>query len=145
MTQILWDKILHHLLILFLDALSLDTGHVHFARTKLLGCDWTNWLLVCTNLQVIHPHNGACTDLMPHRGNGVNCLRCPWSLPWCPLKCSNRNYSFQIEVPLTKEKMPWCPCCPRCPCCSCCPCHPCPLKNKASGLNAHKPPCLSTR
>ena len=31
---------------------------------------------------------------MLHRGNGGNCLRYPWSLPWCPLKCSNRK--FQI-------------------------------------------------
>ena len=28
-------------------------------------------------------------------GNGGNCLRYPWSLPWCPFKSPNRN----LQIP----------------------------------------------
>ena len=33
-----------------------------------------------------------------------------WSLDRCPSKCSRRNWKFPHRVPITKEKMPWCPC-----------------------------------
>ena len=36
--------------------------------------------------------------LILNRGNRGNCLRCAWSLPWCPFKSPNRIYKFLIEV-----------------------------------------------
>ena len=37
-----------------------------------------------------------CTSgLILNGGNGGNCLRCPWSLPWCPFKSPNRN----VQIP----------------------------------------------
>ena len=31
------------------------------------------------------------SGLILNGGNGGNCLRCPWSLPWCPFKSPNTN------------------------------------------------------
>ena len=37
--------------------------------------------------------------------NGGNCLRCPRSLPWCPLKCSNRKSQIPHRGALYQRKI----------------------------------------
>ena len=36
--------------------------------------------------------------------NGGNCLRCPWSLPWCPFKSPNRNLQIPHRGALCQGK-----------------------------------------
>ena len=38
-------------------------------------------------------------------GNGGNCLRCPWSLPWCPFKSPNRNLQILHRGALCQGKL----------------------------------------
>ena len=54
-------------------------------------------------------YNASRTVLIFNGGNGGNCLRCPWSLPWCLFKSPNRNLQIphrgalcqgQIALPL---------------------------------------------
>ena len=62
-----------------------------------------------------------CSGLIFNGGNGGNCLRCPWSLPWCPFKSPNRNLQIphrgalcqgQIALPLQVRSIrPDCYCC----------------------------------
>ena len=37
--------------------------------------------------------------------NGGNCLRCPWSLPWCPFKSPNRNLQIPHRGALCQGKI----------------------------------------
>ena len=43
--------------------------------------------------------------LIFNRGNGGNCLRCPWSLPWCPFKSPNRNLQIPHRGALCQGKI----------------------------------------
>ena len=46
------------------------------------------------------------TSFIPYAGlifNGGNCLRCPWSLPWCPFKSPNRNLQIPQRCPLPRK------------------------------------------
>ena len=36
---------------------------------------------------------------------GGNCLRCPWSLPWCPFKSPNRNLQIPHRGALCQGKI----------------------------------------
>ena len=58
----------------------------------------------------LHVHAG----LIFNGGNGGNCLRCPWSLPWYPFKSPNRNLQIphrgalcqgQIALPLQVQSI----------------------------------------
>ena len=44
------------------------------------------------------------TGLVLHRGNEGDCLRTPWSLPWCPLIAPVEIYHFLIGCPLPRGK-----------------------------------------
>ena len=63
-----------------------------------------NWGHACSSM-----FKDLQAGLILNEGSGGNCLHCPWSLPWCPLKCSNRNlqiphrgalYQGKIALPL---------------------------------------------
>ena len=43
--------------------------------------------------------------LILNGGNGGNCLRCPWSLPWCPFKSPNRNLQIPHRGALCQGKI----------------------------------------
>ena len=51
-----------------------------------------------------HTYTGhmALTGLIFNRGN---CLRCPWSLPWCPFKSPNRNLQIPHRGALCQGKI----------------------------------------
>ena len=43
--------------------------------------------------------------LILNGGNGGNCLRCPWSLPWCPFISPNRNLQIPHRGALCQGKI----------------------------------------
>ena len=45
------------------------------------------------------------TGLIFNEGNGGNCLRCPWSLPWCPFDSPNRNLQIPHRGALCQVKI----------------------------------------
>ena len=45
------------------------------------------------------------SGLILNEGNGGNCLRCPWSLPWCPFKSPNRNLQIPHRGALCQGKI----------------------------------------
>ena len=58
------------------------------------------------------------TEAMESISSVLHCLLdfCPWSLPWCPLKYSNRIFTISHRRwSFTKKSTPW---------------YPCPFKNK---------------
>lgn len=68
---------------------------------------WVGWVwreLYCTfnyfNLLSLLLYN------VPLRNWG-QLLPWPWSLPWCPLICSSRNWTFTHRCPLRKENFLW--------------------------------------
>ena len=54
-------------------------------------------------------HSSSTSGLILHGGNKDDCLHSPLVIALVPFKFS-RNLQFPQRVPLTKEKMPWCPC-----------------------------------
>ena len=55
--------------------------------------------------------SSSLSGLILHGGNGDDCLRAPWSLPWCPWNAPVEIYNTLLGCPLhTKKKLPWCPC-----------------------------------
>ena len=69
---------------------------------------------------VLQEHIIVHEGLTPDGGNGLggNYLRYPWSLPWCPLKCSNELNNFltwasflsDLKCTLYTGKTPSCHC-----------------------------------
>ena len=49
--------------------------------------------------------NFTRAGLIFNGGNGGNCLRCPWSLPWCPFKSPNRNLQIPHRGALCQGKV----------------------------------------
>ena len=53
----------------------------------------------------INQHQICTSGLILHGGNGGNCLRCPWSLPWCPFRSPNRNLQIPHRGALCQGKI----------------------------------------
>ena len=83
------------------------------AIAPVAPCSCLGAPLKCSSGNKQFPHRGAIYQgedhmpwsLCPLKQGIINYLCCHWSLPWCLLKPF-----FLIEVPFSKEKMPYCPC-----------------------------------
>ena len=53
-------------------------------RAGSMGARQTPFDLPSIALNILSRSTSGGTGLILHGGNEGNCLRCPWSLPWCP-------------------------------------------------------------